>query len=285
MNISKLCTTTGPTQFSSMKYEHTSVTGFIRKHKEPEGRLSRLPFLILPGNSYNELIVGVVYQKAHIKLTVPVEPLRHNRPELASIWTDCEGSADMIPRLTRIEAAIAELLRSSSLQRHQTFNSTSTGKRFGFPTYLGPLCFYERMRASQTRRESSGRRKPLIDSNCRGNSTGLQAQSFNGFGPSFEYDKGLNPSVAVSEVNVVEVLRSAAAGPVPGHCGTALARLTDRPLCGKSVINTTVATIHRSPWLATLWWKFTTAGTKQGHSGTAGNLSSSATIASFAQCL
>ena len=141
---------------------------FIRKHNEPEGRLSRLPFLMLPGASYNELIVGVVYQKAHIKLTVPVEPLGHNCPELTGIWTNCESSADMIPRLTRIEAAIAELLRSSSLRRHQAFNPTSTGKRSEFPTHLRPLCFYERMRASQTRRESSGRRKPLIDSNRRG---------------------------------------------------------------------------------------------------------------------
>ena len=200
------------------------MTGFIRKHKEPEGRLSRLPFLMLPGNSCNELIVGVVYQKAHIKLTVPVEPLRHNCPELASIWTDCEGSADMIPRLTRIEAAIAELLRSSSLQRHQTFNSTSTGKRFGFPTYLGPLCFYERMRASQTRRESSGHHKPLIDSNCRGRIVLVCKRSHS---TVLVRAKGLNPSVAVSGVNVVEVLRSAAAGPVPGHCGTALAWLKE----------------------------------------------------------
>jgi hypothetical protein len=50
---------------------------------------------------------------------------------------------------------------------------------------------------------------------------GAQAQSFNGFGASFQYDRGLNPSVGVSGATVVEVHNgTGGAGPLWYRVGT-----------------------------------------------------------------
>jgi hypothetical protein len=94
-----------------------------------------------------------------------------------------------------------------------------------------------------------------------GNPPGAQAQSFNGFGPSVQYDQGLNPSATVSGVTVVEVHNgTGGVGPLWYRVGTVNASTVawsdshQEPLAGGTFLQVDQATPADQAGVSRNWW-------------------------------